>query len=274
MNKVDLPAIVNEHIKSFEDVELITPPSTRYEGFDLKNAYSVADELSRWRCENGQKSIGRKIGFTNQAIWEDHGLNTPIWAHMYEDTVQFAKGNLARLSLTGMVLPRIEPEIVFKLKAAPIATGAEPAEILKQIEWVALGIEIVDSHFPDWKFGPADAVADFGVHAALIIGTPMIINEQETVNLSGQLETFHVALKKNHRVLAEGVGKNVLGNPATALGFLQNVLNNQPEAVPLTAGEVITTGTITSALAIAPGEHWSVDIKGIDLPSLEISFTK
>ncbi len=274
MNKVNILAIVNEQIESFEEAKLISPPSTRYEGFDLDHAYTVAGELFKWRCRNGQKSIGRKIGFTNQAIWEDHGLNTPIWAHMYEDTVQFANDNMACLSLNGMVLPRIEPEIVFKLKSTPIPTDTKPADILKHIEWVAPGIEIVGSHFPDWKFSPADAVADFGVHAALIIGTPMQINEQDIFNLSNQLETFHVVLRKNNHVLAEGVGKNVLGNPASALGFLQNVLNNQPEAAPLMAGEIITTGTVTSALPVAADEHWFVDIDGIELPSLEIKFAK
>lgn len=273
MTNSDISKVIEEHIAAFEEAKLIPTPSTRYEGFNLNHAYFIANELFKWRSNKGQKSIGRKIGFTNQAIWEDHGLNTPIWAHMYEDTIRFAKDNRASISLSGTTLPRIEPEIVFKLKSTPIPINIKPAEILKHVEWVALGFEIVDSHFPDWKFSPADAVADFGVHAALVVGSPIYIKEQDIANLSDQLETFRVDLRKSNNVVANGVGKNVLGNPASALGFLQNVLNSQPEAVPLTSGEIITTGTVTPALSIAPGEYWSADVFGVELPSLEINFT-
>ena len=42
-----------------------------------------------------------------------------------------------------------------------------PAAVLASVEWLALGFEIVDSVFADWKFQPADFVAAFGLHAAL-----------------------------------------------------------------------------------------------------------
>jgi 2-oxo-3-hexenedioate decarboxylase len=273
MTTSDISRIIEEHITAFEEAKLITPPSIQYEGFNLEQAYIVSDELFKWRCKDGQKSIGRKIGFTNKSIWESHGLGTPIWAHMFEDTVQFAKDNIADISLSGMVLPRIEPEIVFKLKSAPIPTDMGPSDILKHIEWVAIGFEIVDSHYSNWQFSPADAVADFGVHAALVIGSPIKINEHQILELSDQLEEFKVMLFKNKSAVADGVGKNVLGNPALALGYLQNVLNKQPVSAPLAPGEIITTGTLTPALSITSGEDWAVDVSGIGLPSLRIKFT-
>ncbi len=120
----------------------------------------------------GFKPAGRKIGFTNRAMWEQFKVSAPIWAPIYEQTVHFShEGNL-RLSLAGMVAPRLEPEVVLKL-SAPVPPGESSVDALADcIEWVAIGFEIVDSHFADWRFTAAEAVADFGVHAALVVGTP------------------------------------------------------------------------------------------------------
>ena len=60
-----------------------------------------------------------------------------------------------------MFSPKIEPEIVFKLKQ-PLAAGRlDAAAALDAVEWLALGFEIIDCVFPDWKFTPADFVAAY-----------------------------------------------------------------------------------------------------------------
>lgn len=272
MFEENIDDLAKELIHALEEAMLIAPPSTRHKGFCLDDAYRVADTLFKWRCQNGEKSVGRKVGFTNQSIWEEHGLNTPIWAHIYESTVQYAQDNTVDVSLEGTVLPRIEPEIVFKLKNTPVPHDPNPCEILKHIEWLALGFEIVDAHYYNWEFSPADAVADFGVHNALVIGSPVNIEEKDIHILADQLESFQVTFKKDNIIETNGVGKDVLGNPASVLAHLQGLLSNQPTAIPLSPGEVITTGTITPALPISMGECWRADITGIHLPALEIQF--
>ena len=61
----------------------------------------------------------------------------------------------ATFSLRNLVEPKIEPEIIFKLHELP-ARGAGPVELLKSVEWVAHGFEIVQSHYPGWKPGCVD----------------------------------------------------------------------------------------------------------------------
>jgi 2-oxo-3-hexenedioate decarboxylase len=70
-----------------------------------------------------------------------------------------------------------------------------------------------------------------------------------------------------------GGGANVLGSPALALDHLARLLGDQPEFDPLAGGEVITTGTLTDALPIAPGEHWTSDYGALDIDGLSVSFT-
>ena len=69
------------------------------------------------------------------------------------------------------------------------------------------------------------------------------------------------------------IGANVPGSPAYALGFLADLLARQPFMQPLAAGELISTGTITDALPVRPGETWSTEIDVLPLQNLTISYT-
>ena len=71
----------------------------------------------------------------------------------------------------------------------------------------------------------------------------------------------------------EGIGADVLGSPAFALGFLADLLARQPLMQPLAAGEVISTGTITDALPVSPGETWCTEMEGLPLENLCIRYT-
>lgn len=51
---------------------------------------------------------------TNRNIWPEYGATAPIWAHVYDDTLMFAKNNAATVSLQGSVQPKLEPEIALR----------------------------------------------------------------------------------------------------------------------------------------------------------------
>jgi 2-keto-4-pentenoate hydratase len=69
-----------------------------------------------------------------------------------------------------------------------------------------------------------------------------------------------------------GVGANVLGSPLLALAHLVDLLKRQPEAPPLRAGEIITTGVLTDAHPVAAGEAWHTELAGLPISGLKISF--
>ena len=164
----------------------------------------------------GHATVGRKIGFANKALWRVHKLDTLVWAHMYDDTVRYAAAsNTADVPVTRMTSPHIEPEIVFKLKR-PLA-GGDPAAALEAVEWLALGFEVVDCVYADWKFQPADFLAAYGLHAGLVVGEPRPVEPAHIPALADALATFTVTLTKNGQLAAEGGGKNVLRSPALCL---------------------------------------------------------
>jgi 2-oxo-3-hexenedioate decarboxylase len=248
----------------------VTPPSARGGAFDLDAAYAVERELSRRRRAEGHAVVGRKVGYANKAVWRALKLETLVWADMYDDTVRTAPQNDATVSVAPLVAPKIEPEIVFRLKA-PLPTGlTEPAAVLEFVEWIALGFEIIDCVYQEWKFQPADFVASYGLHAALIVGAPMMVDAASAPGLAEALAAFKVQLLRNGEPAEQGGGRNSLRNPALCIAELASAIARRAGADPLGAGELISSGTLTESRLIAPGETWTATIDGLDLPSLTL----
>ena len=91
--------------------------------------------------------------------------------------------------------------------------------------------------------------------------------------LAAALPTFPLTLRKSRTVVDRGVGANVLGSPALALAHLARLLATQPQFQPLARGEVITTGTITDAWPIVPGEIWTSDYGALGIGGVTVEFT-
>ncbi len=143
------------------------------------------------------------------------------------------------------------------------------SELLSTVDWIAHGFEIVQCHFPKWKFELADTIADFGLHGALVIGPRHSIVDLGDVDR--KLRTFTITLAKDGMVRAQGTGANALDGPLSAALHLINVLKDQQQFQPIQAGEIVTTGTLVSPPAFQAGETWLTELSGIELPGLRLS---
>jgi 2-oxo-3-hexenedioate decarboxylase len=169
-----------------------------------------------------------------------------------------------------MVAPRLEPEVVLKLRHEVPRGDSSVEDLARCLEWMAIGFEIVDSHYPGWRFTAPEAVADFGVHAALVIGTPWHVESEDPQHIATSLRTLRVTLCGGKDFVAEGEGRNALGSPLLALGSLRRVLAAQSWAPPLMPGEVITTGTLTALPYLRHGESYRVEVTGAPLAPLQL----
>jgi 2-oxo-3-hexenedioate decarboxylase len=267
----ELDTIGAEALAALDSGHQIAPFSSRLSAFDLDDAYRVTAVIRQMRETRGEMPVGRKIGFTNRTIWAEYGIYGPMWGYVYDCTVH----NLADIgdtfSLISFAEPRIEPEIVFKLAMAP-TPGTDEAGLLACIEWIAHGFEIVQSIYPQWKFAAADTVAANGVHGALLIGPRHAIGPR-----AGEWQTllsrFDIDLSCDGRHVDRGNAANVLDGPLAALRHLVGLLAHDRIHPPLAAGEIVTTGTLTRAMPVRPGETWSTSLHGIPLDGARLRFT-
>jgi 2-keto-4-pentenoate hydratase len=270
MDESTKAAIADALIDAYDRARTIEPITTSRDDFDVDAAYDVLHAIETRRRAQGWQSCGRKIGFTNRTIWPRYGVYQPMWAHVWTRTVHRARAGRASLALAGLVQPRIEPEVVFRLRASvPVEGGAR--DVLECVEWIAPGFEIVQSHFPGWKFKAADCTAAFGLHGALVIGEEMVLDAKMRDTLAAMLPAFELTLSRESDIVDRGRGSNVLDSPALALQHLARVLAHQPQFAPLAAGEAITTGTVTDAWPVERGQTWRSDYGALDLPGLTLS---
>jgi len=223
--------------------------------FTMTAAYAVADELRRLRLARGERALGYKIGFTNRGIWARYGVFEPIWGPVWDTTVERCDDARATVSLARFAAPRLEPEIMFGFARTP-AAGQSREELFDCIEWVAHGFEIVDTHFADWRFAAADTVADFALHGRLFVGPGVPVARFDRSRVAAELAAVEVALACDGRDVETGRADIVLDGPLHALRLWVDAMAAQPVRWPIVAGHIVTTGTITDAAPLHPGERW------------------
>jgi len=237
----------------------------------LDEAYALAATCDRLRQRAGARPRGWKIGFTNRSIWPRYGVHQPIWARVWDDTVTMLDGPEASVSLDRLCQPRIEPEVVFGFAAVPDASMDEDA-LRRCLAWVAHGVEIVHTHVEGWRFdGPALPVADFGLHGRLVVGPRIPVADWPT--LGTDLAALTMRLHCGGREVDLGHGALVLDGPLQALRTWLQAAAEQAPGAPVAVGDVVTTGTLTDAWPVAPGETWSTEPGDARLIGLTIRFT-
>ena len=107
------------------------------------------------------------------------------------------------------------------------------------------------------------------LHGALLVGRrhPIAPRKHEWQR---ELSTFEVELHRDGEEVARGGGSLVLGSPLQALRHLVELLANDPHNPPLGTGEIISTGTLTLAMPVKPGERWTAGVSGIPLEEVSV----
>jgi len=160
----------------------------------------------------------------------------------------------------------IEPEFAFTLaRDLPARTLAYTrTDVADAVAALHGAIEIVDSRWTDWiKAGAASIVADNGANGALILG-PAVTDWRKI-----DLPSSRARLRFGDKLIAEGTGAAVLGNPLDALVWLANHLSAR--GFGLKAGDAVTTGTVASINFADPGTPVTADFGPIG--KVELRFT-
>jgi 2-keto-4-pentenoate hydratase len=241
-------AIAAALIEAWRNRTFIAAPSRTAAGFSKIDALAVAESVRARRIAAGAAPAGYKVGFTNAAVRAQFDAAAPLAATVYDDTLCTEP----RIEAGRLLGPRIEPEVV-------VGLGADG-----EIAWAALGFEIVQSHVADWQFGYLDAIADFGLHAALVVG------ERRSIGAEGAdgLTALRVQLLCDGEIVERGTGADVDGGALGSVRWLRRDLARVNR--DLLPGEIISTGSMTRVPAIAPGQRWTLETLGGELPALTL----
>jgi 2-keto-4-pentenoate hydratase len=116
-------------------------------------------------------------------------------------------------------------------------------------------------------------VASFGLHAALVIGERIAVRPELIPKLVEELPRFKVRMLKDGKFVEEGSGKNSLKSPALCLAELGTAIERRFPLEPLSAGEIVSSGTLTAGHLTDRGDVWTVEVEGLPLPPLTLRLT-
>ena len=91
-------------------------------------------------------------------------------------------------------------------------------------------------------------------------------------NLGTDLAALSMGLSRGDEEVDRGHGALVLDGPLTALHHWLGTMHKQCPELTAAAGEVVTTGTLTDAWPVAPGQTWHTRPDDARLPGLQLRF--
>jgi len=228
----------------------IAPPP-EFVGLTLTEAYDVQDTVVALREAAGARRSGWKLGLTSRIKQRVMGIDRPVFGRLFADGEVPGGGSV---TCAAFCAPRTEPELAFGLAAA-IDPQADDAALLAAIDWIAPALEITDSRYRAGQRSAVELIADNTSAAAYALGPRLAPADLPPV------DTLFADLVRNGTVVATGSTADVLGNPLAALRYL--AVHLAARGLGAKRGEVILSGAITDALAVAPGDRFEARLRGI-----------
>ena len=218
---------------------------------EVDDAYAIQLLNIKKEVSDGKRITGKKIGLTSLAMQNMLGVNRPDFGHLL-DSMEVVDGTIERSS---MLQPKVEGELAFVLKDDLAGPGVTSEDVLNATHYLAPSIEIVDSRVANWKINIIDTVADNASSGMYIVGKEKL-DPKTTDMLSIRMKLF-----KNGEYVNEGVGRDVLGDPAYAVAWLANTLSEY--GVKLNKGDIVLSGAFSAALAAEAGDVFTAVYENI-----------
>lgn len=203
---------------------------------------------------------GYKIGCTSPEAQKLLGSPGPFPGRVFAPVLLESPAKVAAKAFHRL---GIEPEFAFTMARdlparAARYTREEAADAVAALHGA---IELIDSRWTDWlKVGVASIVADNGANGGLVLGPP--VTDWRGIDLA----KAKAVLRFDDKLIAQGTGAAVLGNPLEALAWLANHLSAR--GYGLKAGDAVTTGTVANVHFADPGMHVTADFGPIGMVEL------
>lgn len=261
VSRFDIAALADSLFDARTSRKACEPLTTRAPELSIRDAYTVSEiNLKRRLGQGNARLLGKKIGLTSRAVQKQLGVNEPDFGYLTSD-MNVPLGET--VSLSSLLLPKVEGETAFVLKRDLMGPGVTIADVIRATDFVLPCIEIIDSRVKDWKIKIQDTIADNASSALFVLGTEPKRLRENDLRISG------MALRVDGEVLSTGSGAACLDHPCLAVAWLANKLGEY--GVSLKAGEVILSGAFGPVVPISGDAHVEVEISGLGRVSCHFS---
>lgn len=254
MNLRELAAMLDSARQSRAAIAAL---SSQFTELTLAQGY----EVQRLGLENalarGEKLAGYKMGLTSRAKQKDVNVHEPIRGYLLA-SMEVPKGE--RVSTSGRIHPRIEPEVAVVLKSRLAGPNVSLRDVEQALSIVTPAMEILDSRFQGFSFKLPDVVADNTSASGFILGSQNWIDRLDELRLMG------VTVKHNGIIVETGAPAAVLGDPLLSVVALARSLAAEGKAIE--PGMLVLTGGITTSVSFKTG-----DVIEVVWPTETMSFT-
>ncbi|RSZ61821.1 4-oxalocrotonate decarboxylase [Corynebacterium hylobatis] len=227
----------------------------------MDDAYAIQARNLRSRVASGESYIGPKLGFTSKSKMEQMGVSDVIVGFL---TAEMKHPADRPLSLAGLIHPRIEPELVFRL-GQPVELRADDTpeslslRIRESVDAVAVGMEVIDSRYRNFKFSLSDVVADNTSAAEFIVG--------EWQDFPRELRGLPVEFLINDEPVEGSTTDAILGDPFIVFDQLATMTLRYGFELP--ADAPILAGAMTAAHWLESGQRVETRVEGF--PALSVT---
>lgn len=235
--------------------------SIAHPALSLAEAYAIQRASVARRVQRGERLIGMKMGLTSHAKMQQVGVHEPIFGHLTDAMLIPHQGTL---DLTGLIHPRIEPELYFITNAALSAPLTfEAAHDL--ISHVGLALEIIDSRYQNFKFSLNDVVADNASSCRFVLGP-----EVPLATARERLDALEMVMSLDGAPRQRGTSSDILDHPVHSLVALSRMLAATGHTLP--AGSIVLAGAATAAEPLRQGEGVrAVQLDAAPLPCVSVN---
>ncbi len=229
-------------------------PASRGDG------YAVQAALAQ---RSGQAVRGWKIAATSAAGQAHIGVDGPLAGRLLASRLL---DDGAAIKIAGNAMKVFEVEFAFRM-ATDLPRRAAPwtqPEVMAAVASLHPAIEIPDSRYDDFvQAGQAQLIADNACACWVMFG-PAVSTDWRSRDLAAHA----VSASVNGRQVAQGAGRNALGDPRIALTWIANELATHDDG--LKAGQLVITGTCVTPVPVLPGDAAVADWG--DFGRLSVSF--
>ncbi len=210
----------------------------------LIDAYSIQAEIAALMADT---QVGWKVGSTSKEAQAKLATDEPGAGPLFARYCYTSGEDVAIFSAHRAY---VEAEFAFRLsRDITGADAADHATLSKCVASVIPSIEVVGSRYRNGLDGIGRELitADGGANMAFVVGSDVLDHPLDT--LSSQVVTLDV----NGRRVASGCGERALGHPLNVLQWLVSHCDHR--GLSLREGDVITTGTCTGLVSVAPADR-------------------